>query len=128
MQHRCCSSAILLEGLWLFFCEQEVCSVFMSSIPAQDFIIPQGAASSLTSPLPLSDSILGRKMFYRILVFPQREEDNYDCLCKIKSFSCVSLYLARWRLLCLGFGVFSRMFCLPPGNLAAHGSHSLGAL
>lgn len=66
-------------------------------------------------------------MFYRILLFLQGEEDNHDCLSKIKSFSCVSLYLAHWRLFCLGFGFFSRMFCLPPGNLADHGSRSLGA-
>lgn len=79
-------------------------------------------------PFPLSGSIIGSKMFYRILIFLQGEEGNYDCLSKIKSFSCVSLYLAHWRLFCLGFGFFSRMFCLPPGNLADHGSLSLGAL
>lgn len=100
----------------------------MSSIQAQHFIFPQGAPSSPTSPLPLSDSFLGSKMFYRILFFLQGREDNDDCPSKIKSFSCVSLDLAHWRLFCLGSGFFSRMFCLPPGNLSDHGSRSLGAL
>lgn len=59
--------------------------------------------------------------------FSLREEDNYGCVSKIKSFSCVSLYLAHWRLFCLGFGVFFQDVLSPPGNLADHGSGALKA-
>lgn len=90
----------------------------------------------LSPPLshsPLSDNVLCSKTYLNAFPFIFRGKEDKTVMSvypRWKAFPVYScIYLAHRRLLCLSFVFFfSRMFCLPPGNLTDSGSRRVGAL